>query len=340
MSNKKYDVAVVIGRFQPFHNGHLMLLKKAEELANRVVVLVGSANVAESIKNPFCYPVRRQMILEGWNDNKVEYAVKPLNDYTYNEQRWITQVQRSIFGPWSDYPEKVVLVGHTKDESSYYLRNFPDWDYFEVTREVDLNATDIRDVLFTKPIEYLQGVVPFAVFNELRFWRASDSFKELLDEYNFIKQYKDSWKAAPYAPTFVTVDAVVVQQGHVLMIRRGAAPGKGLRALPGGFLDQNETLIDGMIRELREETGLKIPEKVLKGSVVEQRVFDSPGRSARGRTITVAYYIELEVPLDAKLPRVKGGDDAAKAEWVALGSLKGEECFEDHFSIIDSFVGA
>lgn len=338
--SKTFNVAVVIGRMQPLHNGHMLLLRKAEELADRVVVLLGSANASESIKNPFCYSERRQMVWDAIDPNSSTFSIKPLNDYTYNDQRWIAEVQRSIVGGWTDYPEKVVLVGHTKDESSYYLKNFPAWDYFEVEKEYDLNATDIREMLFEKPIQYLQGVVPKSVFTWLENWTLSESYKTLMAEYRFIQAYKESWKSAPYAPTFLTVDAVVVQQGHVLMIRRGAAPGKGLRALPGGFLDQNETLIDGMIRELREETGLKIPEKVLKGSIVDQKVFDAPNRSARGRTVTFAFYIELDVPSDSKLPRVKGGDDAAKAEWISLSKVRGEECFEDHAQIIEYFTGA
>jgi bifunctional NMN adenylyltransferase/nudix hydrolase len=80
-----------------------------------------------------------------------------------------------------------------------------------------------------------------------------------------IEKYKESWKAAPFPPTFVTVDAVVVQSGHVLLVKRKAMPGAGLWALPGGFLNQEETLLDGAIRELKEETKIKVPVPVLKG---------------------------------------------------------------------------
>jgi bifunctional NMN adenylyltransferase/nudix hydrolase len=107
-------------------------------------------------------------------------------------------------------------------------------------------------------------------------------------------------------------------------------------ALPGGFLDANETLKTAVIRELREETRIKVPAPVLAGSITKQQVFDDPYRSARGRTVTHAYLIELK---DGELPKVKGGDDAAKAFWVPFAEIKPERMFEDHFHIIQAMVG-
>ena len=140
----------------------------------------------------------------------------------------------------------------------------------------------------------------------------------------------------PYAPTFLTCDAVVVQSGHVLLVKRGANPGKGLWALPGGFVNQNERIQDACMRELREETRLKVPLPVLHGSVKNKEVFDHPDRSLRGRTVTQAFYIELP---PGKLPQVKGGDDAASAKWVPLAFVREEEMYEDHYHILTHFLG-
>ena len=115
-------------------------------------------------------------------------------------------------------------------------------------------------------------------------------------------------------------------------------PGRGLWALPGGFLNPKETLFDACIRELREETRLKVPEPVLRGSCHSQHTFDDPYRSARGRTITQAFYFQLKN--DPKgLPKVKGGDDAAKAFWLPLAELDAKMMFEDHYAIITKMVG-
>jgi bifunctional NMN adenylyltransferase/nudix hydrolase len=76
---------------------------------------------------------------------------------------------------------------------------------------------------------------------------------------------------------------------------------------------------------------------VLKGSIVRSRVFDAIGRSARGRTITHAFQIVLP---DGELPKVKGMDDAEKARWVPIAEVKSQDCFEDHYEILQHFVGA
>jgi bifunctional NMN adenylyltransferase/nudix hydrolase len=138
-------------------------------------------------------------------------------------------------------------------------------------------------------------------------------------------------------PIFVTTDAVVVQSGYVLVVRRKAKPGLGLIALSGGFIKQDETLAEGMLRELKEETRLKVSLPVWRGSIVDSHVFDSPGRSLRGRTITHAYFLQLKA---GKLPSVKGGDDADKAWWMSLADLYTHEdqIYEDHLQIIQHFV--
>jgi bifunctional NMN adenylyltransferase/nudix hydrolase len=123
------------------------------------------------------------------------------------------------------------------------------------------------------------------------------------------------------------------------MIKRRAEPGKGLWALPGGYVNANtdKSVLDAAIRELREETGIKVPEPVLRGSIKDNRVFDAIDRSPRGRIITHCFKIELP---DGPLPRVKGQDDAEKAKWVPIAEVRSEECFEDHYEILQHFLGA
>ena len=183
----------------------------------------------------------------------------------------------------------------------------------------------------------IAGMLPDAVQTFIADFQSTPACAAIREEHEFVARYQQAWSAAPYAPTFVTVDAVVVQSGHVLMVERKARPGKGLLALPGGFVDPGEKLVDACLRELREETRLKVPAPVLKGSISASEVFDDPYRSARGRTITHAFYIELE-PNQA-LPKVKGGDDARHAMWVPMGDLDPVSIFEDHYFIIQEMTG-
>lgn len=351
MSNKelkkhKYDTLVFVGRFQPFHIGHEQVIRTALTLAEHVIVLIGSVNQPRTIKNPWTYAERVGMITDGLdlstNDvGRVTYA--PLSDAAYNDQKWAANVQAAVEDITRPQrlikPEmKIGITGHAKDSSSYYLKLFPQWELVEHEMNEIISATDLRGMLFEgMNIRFIQSLLPVKVFEYVRSWRATPEFNMLLEEYIHIQKYKEAWKAAPYAPTFVTVDACVVQSGHVLLIKRRSAPGKNLFAMPGGFVNQDEYLVDAVLRELREETKLKVPAPVLKGSIVNTRVFDKPDRSLRGRTVTHAFLIQLP---PGELPYVKGGDDAAKAMWVPISDIKEELMFEDHCAIIQHMLGS
>jgi bifunctional NMN adenylyltransferase/nudix hydrolase len=161
------------------------------------------------------------------------------------------------------------------------------------------------------------------------------------EAHNYILGYKAMWEApskVPFPVIFTTVDAVVIKAGHILLVERGRNPGKGLLALPGGFLNPHEELLDGALRELKEETKIVASKKVLAESVRSSHVFAHPDRSLRGRTITHAYLIDLGI--NGPLPAVKGSDDAAQAMWVPLHRVYElqETFFEDHFHIIEYFT--
>lgn len=337
--------AYIIGRFQPFHHGHMSILKKAEkDGVGKIVILIGSANRSVSVKNPFTYDQRVRMIKDYLISNPihVEVEFQPVNDYTYNDTLWIREVYSKI----SD-PSNALIYGYKKDLSSDYLDWFPGVKLVEVsgfeanlrTRAV-MNATDIRNNMF----ETISGsknpeIQARAICYSLGL--GSDDFQFLIDlteEYQYIKEYKEKFSVLPYEPTFVTADAVVVQSGHILLVKRGGMPGKGLWALPGGFLNANTdgSMLDCAVRELVEETEIKLQEKILRKSVIDTKVFDSIGRSSRGRTVTHAFLFRLED--DKPLPKVKGQDDAVEAQWVNLSDLNPCDMFEDHMDIISHFV--
>jgi len=337
----KVDYVVYIGRFQPFHEGHKVAVDQALKASRKkVIILVGSSEQPRNIKNPFTFEERKAMIQMGVMYSDV--VIEPLHDYTYNDQRWVEQVQKIVErciarDGWADKDPTIGIIGYNKDETSYYLDMFPQWVKMEHEVNEVIDATDIRALLYTdKSLKFICGVVDELVLDFLRTFQQSEAFERLRDEYLFIQDYKIGWSGTPYPPTFLTVDAVVIQSGHVLLVERRAQPGKGQLALPGGFVNQYETCENAMLRELREETRLKVPEPVLRGNIKASRLFDDPWRSLRGRTVTQAFLIELK---PGELPPVKGGDDAAKAQWVALSDVRQSEMFEDHYHILQWFLG-
>jgi 8-oxo-dGTP diphosphatase len=128
-----------------------------------------------------------------------------------------------------------------------------------------------------------------------------------------------------YPRPAVTVDLVVLtreSEPRVLLIRRKHEPFASRWALPGGFLEMEETLEAAARRELREETGLEVD------AIEQLHTFGDPGRDPRGRTISVVYYAFLPRPADS----LQAGDDAAEAGWHALDRLP--ELAFDHDRIL------
>ena len=346
-SDFKYDFLVFIGRFQPFHKGHEKVIKDGLKNSKNVIILCGSSYQPRSLRNPWMVAEREVMIRSCFDDAENKRIITaPLMDVAYNDELWIKNVQETVKGLVSSYhaqlhvEPKLGLIGHSKDHTSYYLSLFPQWDSLEVENFKGISSTPIREDLFNNSYDassMANDLLPQNVNSLLNNFLETDDYINLKNEYHFLKKYKEGWDKAPYPPIFVTADAVVVQSGHILLVERKAFPGKGLYALPGGFVNQNEKLEDACIRELKEETKLKIPLPVLKGSIVKSELFDDPHRSARGRTITNAFHISLTP--DKALPKVKGSDDAKHAFWLPLHKLDPSKMFEDHYFIIQKMLG-
>ena len=131
-----------------------------------------------------------------------------------------------------------------------------------------------------------------------------------------------------YPRPAVTADCVVItkeEQPKVLLIQRGADPYKGCWAFPGGFMNMDETTEQCAIRELEEETGLRVSD------VHQIGAYSKVDRDPRGRTITVAYLAIIDEPV-----AVCGQDDAANAEWFPLSALP--ELAFDHAEIMRDAV--
>ncbi|ODS42506.1 MAG: DNA mismatch repair protein MutT [Candidatus Altiarchaeales archaeon IMC4] len=97
--------------------------------------------------------------------------------------------------------------------------------------------------------------------------------------------------------TRITVDAVIVDNDSVVLIKRKNPPFKGMYALPGGFVDYNESVEEALVREAKEETGLDVNIERLVG------VYSAPGRDPRGHTVSICF-----------LCRVSGGGLAAGSD--------------------------
>ncbi|MFH0816180.1 MAG: NUDIX hydrolase [Methanobacteriota archaeon] len=122
----------------------------------------------------------------------------------------------------------------------------------------------------------------------------------------------------------LAVDAIVVKDDNILLVRRGSPPFQGLHALPGGFVEAGETVEMAVIRELLEETGIIAKVERLFG------IYSEPGRDPRGHVVSAVFVMRYESG------EARGGDDAESAAWLPLKRLPVEMAF-DHARILSDF---
>jgi len=370
------DKIVYIGRFRPAHKAHIETVERACMIAkDNVIIIVGSANQPRTIKNPWKWDEVADMIRASLTPSAVEKVIiVPARDILYNDPAWEQSIQEIVTSV-TDEDDVVNIIGYTKDETSYYINAFPQWETIEMENIDDLHATDIRRAMFENRDfdEEIGKFLPKGIHDYIKSFMLTVEYDKLLEEWEceeknirqwnqnkmleyFIQEELDSFTdsekdvvlrtvallsqkyvVAPYANIRQTVDMIVVKSGHVLLIRRKHTPGKGLYAIPGGYLEEKEWSLDGALRELKEETKIKEPPNLLLSSVGANHVFEHPDRSIRGRVITRAYIIKLP---NGELSKITAADDAQRAMWVPLSvfAKMEDQMFEDHFHIINSMI--
>ncbi len=132
-----------------------------------------------------------------------------------------------------------------------------------------------------------------------------------------------------YPRPALTVDALILCKTtngtQILLIQRKHPPFENLWALPGGFMDMDETLEQAVVRELLEETGL------VCHNLQQFKSYSAVDRDPRGRTLSVVFWEVITA-----IPKITAGDDAKKAQWFSLDRLP--ELAFDHGEIIEAFL--
>lgn len=331
-SSDRFDVAVLIGRFQPFHNGHASLLEQAFAVGDRVVLVLGSAGAAPSPRNPFSAADRERMIRASLSpDRDARLSVVAQRD-VWDAVRWSAEVRAAVH---AIAPGSTVLVGFHKDATSTYLDSFPDWTLLEAGRRGPLDATPLRELLLSdrpaaEVLEALGSCLPPGTREWIQAWAQGPARGDLTRESIAIARYREQWGSEPR----LAVQALVRSDRGVLLSRRDHRPGKGLWELPGGFLLPGEQLREAARRTCRESSGIDLS----RVPPVAERVFAHPGRSLRGRIVTHAFLYEPEW-LAVPPPLGTTSDEVA---WIPVGQIPSmeETFFEDHFHIADVLLGS
>lgn len=135
-----------------------------------------------------------------------------------------------------------------------------------------------------------------------------------------------------HALMHVTVDSIIMRldlasrQVQILLVKRRKDPDQGKWAIPGGFVNLDESLEHAAARELREETNLE------GLALLQLKAFGDPGRDPRYRVVSVAYFAFLHRGAQAR-----AGDDAADVGWFSLAELP--PLAFDHTSLLEQVIG-
>lgn len=125
-----------------------------------------------------------------------------------------------------------------------------------------------------------------------------------------------------------TVDVIVQRSNRILLVKRKKDPFKDKLALPGGFVNENETVEDAALREIKEETSLSIELKEILG------VYSDPKRDPRGQIMSVVFIGE---DTNNDKPQAIAGDDAKEIQWIDINSIDDSNIGFDHSKVLSDY---
>lgn len=288
-----------IGRFQPLHLGHFSVIKTMEQEVDEIIIGIGSAQKKFTAYNPFLLEERMAMIEAGIKDsiNKKYYLIG-IDDID-NYPKWVKHVESLV--PKFD----VVYAGNTITQ-----KLFKDAGYdIRALEDNIIHATEIRNRIYKD--ENWKDLVP-------------EGTAKVIEKVNGVKRIKKIFdgKINPLP----TVDIIIEYykgnsyEGIVLIERKNEPYGW---AIPGGFVEYNESLEEAAVREAKEETGLEVE---LQGQL---KTYSLPKRDPRKHVITTVFIAKTK-------GNFKAADDAVNAGIFTKETLPKNLVF-DHRDILRDY---
>ncbi len=213
-----YDNAVYIGRFQPFHSGHLASVQFGLSIAKNVIIALGGFHLASSPTDPWTTLERKKMILKSLtSDERKRVKFVFIRDRLYDESLWKENLSTEI-RLLTPSKAKMVIIGHDKDESSYYLKIFPQWKFIDTGNFSDINGTRVRHEYFQNIISD-ENIVPKPVAHFLKVFQKRSIFTILQNEYfrynmNKTNQTKEMLVEFPEEPR------ILLQFGNYILLKK------------------------------------------------------------------------------------------------------------------------
>jgi len=313
-------LAIIIGNFQPLHNGHVTLINKAVEDNDRVLILIAGINKLPNYVRPFSFQDRKVLMEKVIQSNKLD--IRGLPDSPTKEE-WVSNViahQCSI----EEDPTHVTLYTSEKERDFYSEALLYT---VETVDELPINSVDIRNLFYaaSSDLKILSSLVPKDTLSFLgdievgELWRLSQE-KTKCEELSLSKRQEHSHNNSiePVA------HAIIVQNQKVLTVIRKSVRGYGQRALVGGYIDYKEESMGAAMREALEETGVDLIDLSKQGKCkclvrsIEENLSD-----IGSRTLGINYLFIIKEDLELKI--VPCPKETLGYEWVVLDDILREK---------------
>jgi bifunctional NMN adenylyltransferase/nudix hydrolase len=327
--NYSYDFCVFIGRFQPFHKGHQHTVKIALQQSKKLIVVLGSYRLAPAPRVPWDACDRKKMILAAFEKAQHQrFLFVFVRDRLHCEDLW----KQNILGEISKHTstqQKIALIGHCKDSSSFYLKMFPNWDFIETNNYKNIHATDFRENFFLQKNSLsLYKDIPDGTAKWLRKYQKTKSFQNIKDQFLWISKKRDQ--------DVVICSAFVFCGRYILLVKRQTPLCQNLWSLPEIVSLGQESLLKLSLQAVQKETCFQWMEK-LESCYCAEAYFECAENSSLGRQRKYVFCYKWADPL---LPEVFPGQEIKNVEWILLDDLylREHEMYSDTFQMITWFL--
>ena len=334
-STSSFIASVFIGRFQPFHNGHLNSVKIALMHSKKLIIAIGGYRLSASIRGPWSADERIEMIkscLSRSQLKRIDFIV--LRDRLYCEEKWVNNLKGEVSKIVGN-KEPIAIIGHEKDSSSYYLNIFPEWKFLETGNYEGINATDFRKEYFSSK-NLITGYekLPKQIVSWLKKYKKSVYYKNIKYQFLYInKVLKNKKKLLP----FEVCNGLVICCGYILLVKSKAPLRKGFFSLPEAIYVSNENYKKISIKAVLNETKIEIMPEKIELAYKKNGVFSYRDRFPICKQTSYTYYYHLK---ENTLPEVFKTKETELAQWILLEDLYliENQIYADHFQIIQWFL--
>ena len=164
---KKYSLGIIVGRFQVLHLGHVDMINKAIELCDKVGVFIGSSQEFGTLKNPYTFEKRREM-LEILFGNKI--SIYPLPDIGVgNVPIWGDYVLKNVAQRFGKMPD--LFISGEESRRASWLADYPEIDEVFIPKTIDVSATKMIQFLINdEELKWREYVDPrlYSKYSELK----------------------------------------------------------------------------------------------------------------------------------------------------------------------------